>query len=96
MEEFAGRMLAMYVSQPVIDKTGLTGHFDIHLEFARDTTSAAGQATGPTGNDLSAASSDSKPSIFMALQQQLGLKLSSEKAPIEVIVVDSAAKPSPN
>jgi len=92
MEEFAGRMLAAYVGRPVIDKTGLTGRFDIHLEFARETSR---QVNGPAGTDVSV-TSDDKPSIFVALQQQLGLKLSSDKAPIDLIVIDSVAKPTAN
>jgi uncharacterized protein (TIGR03435 family) len=87
MEEFAGRLLATYVGRPIIDRpvvdrTGLTGRFDIHLEFAREATLSA--------------TSDDKPSIFVALTQQLGLKLSSDKAPIDVIVVESVAKPTAN
>jgi uncharacterized protein (TIGR03435 family) len=87
MEEFAGRMLTAYIGRPiidlpVIDKTGLTGRFDIHLEFAREATSSA--------------TSDDKPSIFVALSEQLGLKLSSDKAPVDVIVVDSVSKPTAN
>ena len=99
MEEFAGRMLGTYlgrpvIDRPVIDKSGLTGRFDVHLEFARD-TSAAGQMSGSAGSSTSAISDD-KPSIFAALQQQLGLKLSSDKAPVDTIVVDSVSKPTAN
>ena len=87
MEEFAGRLLTAYVGRPiidrpVIDKTGLTGRFDIHLEFARES--------------LSSATSDDKPSIFVALSEQLGLKLTSGKASVDVIVVDSVMKPTAN
>jgi uncharacterized protein (TIGR03435 family) len=92
MDEFTGRMLANQVDRPVIDKTGLTGRFDIHLEFARDMTGMmlnGNSAPPPPPNDSGA------PSIFTAIQQ-LGLKLSPDKAPIDVIVVDSAQKPSEN
>jgi uncharacterized protein (TIGR03435 family) len=99
MEEFAGRMLATYlgrplIDRPIIDKTGLKGRFDIRLEFARDRSSAdppSGSAgSGPDGIP------DERPSIFAALQQQLGLKLSSDKASIPTIVVDSVARPTGN
>jgi len=97
MEEFAGRMLAAYlgrpiIDRPVIDKTGPGGRFDVHLEFARDTAPA--EANGPIGTD--AVPSDNKPSIFAALQEQLGLKLSRDRAPIDVIIVDSVSKPTAN
>lgn len=87
MEEFAGRLLTTYVGRPiidrpVIDKTELTGRFDIHLEFAREATSSA--------------TSEDGPSIFVALQERLGLKLSSDKSAIDVIVVDSVSKPTAN
>ena len=99
MEEFAGRMLATYlgrpiIDRPVIDKTGLTGRFDVHLEFSRE-ASAAGSMSGSAGSGTSTISDD-KPSIFVALQEQLGLKLSSDKAPVNVIVVDSVSKASAN
>ncbi len=65
---------------PVIDKTGLTGLFDIHLEFAPD--NAPPDAPGA--------------SIFTALQDQLGLKLTSEKVSEEVLVIDHIEHPSAN
>ena len=93
MEEFAGRFLMNQVGRPVLDKTGLTGRFDIHLEFAREMPPGAmlngAPMPAPPPNDSGA------PSIFTAIQQ-LGLKLTADKAPIDVIVVDSAQKPSEN
>ena len=76
---FAERLVEM-LNQPVIDKTGLTGLFDIHLEFAAD--NAPADATGA--------------SLFTAIQNQLGLKLTSEKGPVEVLVIDHIERPSPN
>jgi uncharacterized protein (TIGR03435 family) len=90
MAEFIGRMLSPVLGRPVIDKTGLTGQYDIRLEFVLD---------GPipiNGQPVPAPQADSGPSIFTALETQLGLKLSATKAPVEVIFVDQAEKPSAN
>lgn len=76
---FAERLVETF-NQPVIDRTGLTGLFDIHLEFAP--YNAAADATGA--------------SIFTAVQDQLGLKLTSEKGAVEVLVIDHIERPSPN
>jgi uncharacterized protein (TIGR03435 family) len=97
MEELAGRALSMYVDRPVIDKTGLTGRFDVHLEFLHDRS-----ASGPTylngviADDPSVSTDEATPSIFTALEKQLGLKLSPGKAPLETIVIDRAETPSEN
>jgi len=69
----------------VIDATGLTGEFDIHLKWAIDDLSHPTAGPDPTG-----------PSIFTALQEQLGLKLKSTKGPVEVLVLDHIEKPSAN
>ncbi len=97
MEEFAYRMISRYVDRPVIDKTGLTGPFDLHLEFVPDRALSAGpiRLNGVVSPDLSPADA-AGPSIFTALQEQLGLRLSPDKSPLDVIVVDHAEKPSPN
>jgi uncharacterized protein (TIGR03435 family) len=95
MEELAGRVLPSTTNRPVVDKTGLTGRYDVHLEFSREmppgrvTLDGVPQPAQPTGEAAG-------PSIFTALQDQLGLKLSSDKAPINVIVVDSVQKPAAN
>jgi bla regulator protein blaR1 len=73
---------------PILDKTGLTGKYDFKLEFGRD------PATLPPG--YVPTDNESEPSIFTALQEQLGLKLVSTRAPLEVIVIDHIEKASPN
>jgi bla regulator protein blaR1 len=84
--------LSRVVGRPVVDKTGLTGTFDMTLHWTPDDTQAflapAQPATAPPEN--------SGPSIFTALQEQLGLRLDSQKGPVEVLVIDSAQLPSAN
>ncbi|MEO5924751.1 MAG: TIGR03435 family protein [Bryobacteraceae bacterium] len=72
--------LSDIVGRPVVDKTGSTGAFDIQLEFA----------------PYDAAPDVSLPSIFTALQQQLGLVLKSARGPVEVLVIDRLERPSDN
>ena len=85
-------VLSGNAGRTVIDRTGLAGSFDIEMNF--DPASAAqappGAPPGPTPTD------DSKPSIFTALQEQLGLKLEPTRGPIDVLVVDQAERPTAN
>lgn len=76
-------------NRPVIDQTGLTGTFDVHLRWARDPepATAVGQAP-PT--------EPGAPSIFDALEEQLGLKLESGRGPGEYLIVDHVERPSGN
>jgi uncharacterized protein (TIGR03435 family) len=67
----------------ILDRTGLTGHYNMELHWTPD-------------NATVDASSESGPSIFTALQEQLGLKLEPSTAPLDVLVIDSAEKPSEN
>ncbi|MEI9969275.1 MAG: TIGR03435 family protein [Terracidiphilus sp.] len=67
----------------VIDKTGLTDRYDFDLHWTPDDTPADSALVGG-------------PSIFTAVQEQLGLKLEPASAPVEVLVIDSAKQPSPN
>jgi len=83
LAQFTDRIFRETLDRQVIDKTGVTGLFDIHLEYVPETVISAAPDTGD-------------PSIFTALQEQLGLKLSSDKGPVEVIVIDSVEKPSEN
>jgi uncharacterized protein (TIGR03435 family) len=82
--------LAPLLSRFTVDKTGLTGGFDVELTWTPDQASP-----NITGNVLSdAAPNPSGPSIFAALQEQLGLKLVAEKGPVAVLVVDYLEEPS--
>jgi bla regulator protein blaR1 len=87
--------LSSIVRRPVIDKTGLTGTFDVHLRWARDP-----EPTGIRPPDDSAAPTPSPepagPSIFDAMQEQLGLKLESGRGPVEYLIVDHVERPSAN
>jgi uncharacterized protein (TIGR03435 family) len=78
------------VGRVVLDRTGLTGDFDVELQWTPDRVPFAGDAsTNP-------APSADGPSIFTALQEQLGLKLESTKGPVDVLVVDHVEQPTPN
>jgi uncharacterized protein (TIGR03435 family) len=76
------RTLLLFVGRSVIDRTGLTGGFDFDLQAAEV---AAG---GRGGDDL--------PSVFTAVQEQLGLKLEPVRVPLEFVVIDSMDHPEPN
>jgi uncharacterized protein (TIGR03435 family) len=95
MATFAGTTLSarLDLDRPVIDKTGLDGIFDIHLEFAADAPASGPAGTGP-GAPVPPV--DSGPSLFTALQEQLGLKLSPDRGPVDVLVVDRIERPSGN
>ena len=97
MDQLADGMLAS-LDRPVINRTGLVGIFDIHLVYALD-MATPGQsrldgASSPTPIPL--APDPTAPSIFSAIQQQLGLKLVSDKGLVEVLVIDHVEKPSAN
>ena len=81
MEWFAS-VLAGVLGRPVLDRTGFTGSFEVHLEFA---PVAPGDHTDNT-----------KPSIFTALEEQLGLRLEPQKGSEEVLVIDHVERPSEN
>ncbi len=85
--------LSRMLGRKVIDKTGLTEKFDIVLEWTPDES----QAMRPPPDATTAPAADSSlPSLFTALQEQLGLKLESQKGPVEIFVIDRAEKPSEN
>jgi len=85
-------MLSMAVGRKVIDNTGLTGKYDITLKYTPD-----GSQFAKMPPQVEAAPADaSRPSLFTALQEQLGLKLEVRKAPVEIFVIDRAEKPSEN
>jgi uncharacterized protein (TIGR03435 family) len=81
-------MLSVVLGRTVVDKTGVTGQFTVQLAFAPVDPSASQNTDRGTSSDA--------PSIFTALQDQLGLRLDSARGPVEVLVVDHAEKPSDN
>jgi uncharacterized protein (TIGR03435 family) len=84
----------------IVDKTGITGLFDFHFEYALDDAIAPASlpAAGDLGGAPGATASDpaSAPSIFAVFQRQLGLKLERGKGPGESIVIDHVERPSAN
>lgn len=93
MAEFAGLMQSAVLDKPVIDQTGLAGRYDFTLKWTPDEFQFGGLGARPPAP---ADSADAPPDLFTAMQQQLGLKLESTKAPTEVLVIDRIEKPSEN
>jgi uncharacterized protein (TIGR03435 family) len=85
------KLLAIALDRPVIDKSGLLGKYNFHLEFAADPAmSGVGGLPSLPSNEPAAAS------ILTVAREQLGLKLESTKGPREFLVIDHVEKPSPN
>jgi uncharacterized protein (TIGR03435 family) len=84
-EELAGS-LSFFLQRPVVDKTGLTGRYDIELEWTPEATllqASEAPAAGP-------------PDMLTAVREQLGVKLESGRGPIKVLVIDHIQRPSEN
>jgi uncharacterized protein (TIGR03435 family) len=86
-------VLAAAVQQRVIDRTGLSGTYDIDLHWTPAATPL--QSDSPSSAAAAATPSDA-PSIFTAVQEQLGLKLDSTRAPVDVLVIDQVERPTEN
>ena len=84
----------MYVGRMVVDRTGLTGDYAYDLRFGDRPVPGAGPGGGfpfpTTPPDPDA------PSLFTALQEQLGLKLVAQTGPVDVLVIDQVEQPKPN
>jgi uncharacterized protein (TIGR03435 family) len=94
MSTFAN-VLSSQLNIPIVDKAGLKGIYDFELKWSPAPNE--GNFT-PNANDggVPSPADPSGPTIFTALQEQLGLKLESSKGLVEVLVVDSVSKPSEN
>jgi bla regulator protein blaR1 len=90
--DMLANVLSRHAGRPVIDTTGLTGAFDWNIEFAPDFHSPL-PADGPAAIEKEASD---RPSIFTALQEQLGLKLESTRGTVGVLVIDHAERPTPD
>jgi bla regulator protein BlaR1 len=90
-------MLAQQLGRNVIDNTGLTGHYDIKLQWTPDESlRGPGDGGGPPPPESAAPPDNSGPSLFTAVQEQLGLKLESSKGPVEIVVIDHVEKATEN
>jgi uncharacterized protein (TIGR03435 family) len=90
------KMLSALMGREVVDKTGFTGRFALHLEFAMDDALAG--LPNPMGQDASGQPADpgARPTIRTALQEQLGLKLQASTGPVDVFVIDRVERPTEN
>jgi uncharacterized protein (TIGR03435 family) len=79
--------LSRRVGRPVINRTGLAGEFQFELSWLQDLQAGAAAAPAPANDG---------PTLFTALQDQLGLKLESGRGPVEFLVIESVERPTPN
>ncbi|MBZ5612140.1 MAG: TIGR03435 family protein [Acidobacteriia bacterium] len=95
--EMLTNVLSNQLGRPVIDRTGLQGPFDLKLEWTPD-PGQAGPFGGlpPPGVEVPPPPDPNGPSLFTAVQEQLGLRLESTKGPVQMIVIDKVEKPSEN
>ena len=84
------RNLANFAGRMTIDKTGLSGPFDLELEYTPDQPPPPGLPANIPPPPVDGAS------LFTAVQEQLGLKLDSRRGPVDVLVIDAAQRPSPD
>ena len=93
MADLANVMQAAVLDRPVVDRTGITGRFDFTLTWTPDDSQFGGLGVRVPPPSTAA---DAPPGLFTAIQEQLGLKLESTKAPVDVLVVDRVERPSEN
>ena len=87
MADFA-RNLGPFTGRPVVDKTGLTGVYDLDLKWTPEQ-----EPPGPDGTAQQPQPSSDGGSLYTAVQEQLGLKLDAQRGPVEVLVIDSVQRP---
>jgi uncharacterized protein (TIGR03435 family) len=89
-------VLSRQLQRTVVDKTGLTGKYDFILQWAPEQGEGTVLAAGLDAKTPQPASDSSGPSIFTALEEQLGLKLVPAMGPVKIVIVDHIEKPSEN
>ncbi len=89
MADFVSLLQRAVLDRPVVDKTALTGKFDFDLQWAPDETQFGGDVP------VAPAEAPAAP-LFAAIQDQLGLKLTATRGPVDALVVDKAEQPSAN
>lgn len=93
MDEVAQVLQGSVLDRPVVNNTGLQGHWDFTLKWTPDESQFAGLGAKvpPPSN-----AADAPPPLFTAIQEQIGLKLEAGKAPVPMVVIDHVEPPSPN
>lgn len=94
--EMLAHILSRQLGRTVVDKTGLTGEYDFALDYTPENMPMpiAGAPEGGSNPEMSA--DQGKPSLFTALEEQMGLKLESSKSSVDVIVIDHIDLPTEN
>ena len=90
LTELAAMLAGFVTDRMVIDRTGLAGKYDFELRWTAQNL----QIAQPNPGD--GARSQDSPPIFVALPEQLGLKLEAQRGPVEFLVIDSVQHPEPN
>jgi len=88
------QVLSEQLGRTVLDKTGLMGEYDFTLRWMPDVSQTP--PVGQQETDSTPSHESSGPSMFTAIQDQLGLRLESKKGPVEVLVIDHVERPSEN
>jgi uncharacterized protein (TIGR03435 family) len=87
-------ILSRQLEHEVVNHTGLSGEYDFQLDFTPDTGPCRAAADSQGGS--AATDPSGTPTLYTAVQQQLGLKLESSKGPVEMLIIDRVEKPSEN
>jgi uncharacterized protein (TIGR03435 family) len=89
-------ILALWVDRPIVNKTGIQGIFDIRIQFNPRPGGQAVARSDEANHEVANADPASLPTLFTALEEQLGLKLESRKGVVETIVIDHVERPTSN
>ena len=82
--------LSRQMDRPVADLTGINGFYNFTLEWTPDERQVSNDENGAPSPDANV------PSVSSALQEQMGLKIQAQKAPVQIVVIDRAEKPDEN
>jgi len=91
MAEFAAVMQSAVMDRPVVDRTGLAGKYDFTLTWTPDDSQFRSFGTRPPAPE-----NPSVPGLFTAIEEQLGLRMESTRAAVEVLLIDRIEKPTPD
>jgi uncharacterized protein (TIGR03435 family) len=97
MAEFAGFLQGYLLDRPVVDQTGLTDRYDFTFKFKPEAAQIAAAAAAAGGNAPTLPQEvEDRPDLLTAMLQQLGLRVESGKAQVDVLVIDKVTKPTEN